>query len=120
MSAYTPLQLSPEDKLDALRYLDELHFWYSLDDKRLCQCCGRLITGRQIVVVELQGTRGKLELQCPSTGCLSTPMDWVGPSIGEPAEKNRKSKQARDCFRLRSLQGDVASAARQEYSKTLN
>jgi len=93
MSAYTPLQLSPEDKLDALRYLDELHFWYSLDDKRLCQSCGRRISGRQIVVVELKGTRGKLELQCPSAGCFSTPTDWVGPSIIRGTTENAGSKQ---------------------------
>jgi hypothetical protein len=93
MSAYTPLQLSPEDKLDALRYLDQFHFWYSLDDKRFCQCCGRRITGRQIVVVELKGTRGKLELQCPTAGCLSTPTDWVGPSIIRETMQKASSKR---------------------------
>ena len=92
MKTSAPRQLSSEDKLDALRYLDEFHVWYSLDDKRFCQSCGRRISGRQIVVVELQGTRGKLELQCPSAGCLSTPHDWVGPSIGERGE-NAGSKQ---------------------------
>jgi hypothetical protein len=40
MSAFVPLQLEPADKLDALRYLDEFHFWHSLDEERLCQCCG--------------------------------------------------------------------------------
>ncbi len=87
MSAHTPLQLNLEDKLDALHYLDEFHFWYSLDDVQFCQCCGRRITGRQIVVVKVQGTRGKLQLQCPSAGCPSTPSDWVGPSIGKTKEK---------------------------------
>src|ERR1041384_4714925 len=77
MSASTPLQLPPEDKLDVLRYLDEFHYWHSLDDKRRCKRCGRIITGRQMIVIELQGRRGKLHLQCPTVACISTPSDWV-------------------------------------------
>jgi hypothetical protein len=77
MSASTPLQLPPNDKLDLLRYLDEFHYWHSLDEERLCKRCGRTITGRRILVIELQGTRGKLRLQCPSAGCVSTPGDWA-------------------------------------------
>ena len=72
-----PLSLSPEDKLDALRSLDEFHFWHSLDDRRNCKRCGRSISGRQILVLELKGTRGRLRLQCPTVGCISTPSDWV-------------------------------------------
>jgi hypothetical protein len=72
-----PLQLTPEDKLDLLRYLDEFHYWHSLDDERSCKRCGRTINGRQIVVIELEGTRGKLRLQCPSAGCVSSPGDWA-------------------------------------------
>jgi len=34
VSASTPLHLAPEDKLDVLRYLDEFHYWHSLDDQR--------------------------------------------------------------------------------------
>ena len=85
MSAYTPFELDPDDKLDALRYLDEFHCWYSLDDQRFCRCCGRRITGRQIAVIELPATRGKLQLRCPTTGCLSTPSEWVelAPSRGK-------------------------------------
>jgi hypothetical protein len=74
MSASPPLQLPPEDKLDVLRYLDEFHYWHSLDDTRICRRCGRIITGRQIVVV--QATPAELRLQCPSAGCVSTPGDW--------------------------------------------
>ena len=77
MSASTPLALLPEDKLDVLSYLDEFHFWYSLDDKRFCKRCGRSITGRQILVMELQGRRGQLRLQCPTVGCVSTASEWV-------------------------------------------
>jgi hypothetical protein len=77
VSASTPLELAPEDKLDLLRYLDEFHYWHSLDDERRCKRCSRLITGRQILVIECQGTRGKLRLQCPTVACTSTPGDWV-------------------------------------------
>src|SRR3954463_5184393 len=77
VSVSTPLQLLPEDKLDVLRYLDEFHYWHSLDDQRRCKRCSRLITGRQILVIECQGTRGKLRLQCPTVACVSTPSDWV-------------------------------------------
>ncbi|HEX8898543.1 MAG TPA: hypothetical protein VF751_07595 [Chthoniobacterales bacterium] len=77
MSAALPLRLPSDDKLDLLRYLDEFHYWHSLDDERLCKRCGRTITGRQIILIELQGTRGKLRLQCPRAGCVSSPGDWV-------------------------------------------
>jgi hypothetical protein len=77
MNASSPLLLSPEDKLDALRNLDEFHFWHSLDDQRSCKRCGRSITGRQIIVTELKGTRGRLRLQCPTVGCVSTPSEWI-------------------------------------------
>jgi hypothetical protein len=77
MDASTPLSLAPPDKLDVLRYLDEFHYWHSLDDERICKRCGRTITGSQILVIELQGTRGKLRLKCPSAGCVSTPGDWT-------------------------------------------
>jgi hypothetical protein len=77
VSASAPLQLLPEDKLDVLRYLDEFHYWHSLEDKRRCKRCGRIITGRQMIVIELQGRRGKLHLQCPTVACVSTPSDWV-------------------------------------------
>ena len=77
VSASNPLQLTPEDKLDVLRHLDEFHYWHSLEDKRRCKRCGRIITGRQMLVIELQGRRGKLHLRCPTVACVSTPSDWV-------------------------------------------
>jgi hypothetical protein len=77
MSPSTPLSLAPEDKLDVLRYLDEFHYWHSLDDERICKRCGHTITGFQILVIELQGTRGRLRLKCPTAGCVSTPGDWA-------------------------------------------
>jgi hypothetical protein len=84
-----PLQLPPEDKLDLLRYLDEFHYWHSLDDERICKRCDRTIDGRQILVTELQGTRGKLRLQCPTAGCVSTPGDWAYANPVRVAELRR-------------------------------
>jgi hypothetical protein len=91
MSAATPLQLPPADKLDVLRYLDEFHYWHSLDDERICKRCGRTISGRQIVVIELQGTRGKLRLQCPTAGCVATPGDWAYANSVQAARLGAKS-----------------------------
>jgi hypothetical protein len=72
-----PLSLSPEDKLDIIRHLDEFRFWRSLDDERRCPRCHETITGRQILVLERPGTRGRLRLQCPTPGCASVPSEWV-------------------------------------------
>jgi hypothetical protein len=77
MSHSPPLPLSPEDKLDVLRHLDEFRFWHSLDDERRCPQCHETITGRQILVLERSGTRGQMRLQCPTPGCASTPSEWT-------------------------------------------
>ncbi|PWT86218.1 MAG: hypothetical protein C5B58_01770 [Acidobacteria bacterium] len=71
---------SDADKLDVLRRLDQFRQWHSLDDKRCCLVCGKIITGRQINVAG--GTRGKgpLRLGCPTNQCNSIPMDWVLPT----------------------------------------
>jgi hypothetical protein len=72
--------LSDVDKLEALRRLDQFRQWRSLDEKRYCLVCGKLITGRQILVTG--GTRGNgaLRLSCPTERCNSIPMDWVLPT----------------------------------------
>ena len=96
MSASTPLQLPLEDKLDVLRYLDEFHYWHSLDDERFCKRCGRTITGRQVTIIELQGTRGKLRLQCPTAGCVSTVGDWVYANPVRAAKLRADSRTSED------------------------
>jgi hypothetical protein len=72
--------LSDADKLDVLRRLDQFREWRSLDDKRFCLVCGKIINGWQIQVAG--GTRGKgpLQLSCPTERCNSIPMDWVLPT----------------------------------------
>ena len=75
-----PIALSDADKLDALRRLDQFRQWGSLDEKRYCLVCGKIITGQQIQVAG--GTRGNgpLRLSCPTVRCNSIPMDWVLPT----------------------------------------
>src|SRR5437899_7915059 len=75
-----PITLSEIDKLDALRRLDQFRQWRSLDEKRFCLVCGKIITGQQIQVAG--GTRGNgpLRLSCPTVRCNSIPMDWVLPT----------------------------------------
>jgi len=75
-----PIRLSDGDKLEALQRLDQFRPWRSLDEKRYCLVCGKIVTGRQIEVAG--GTRGNgpLRLSCPTERCNSIPMDWVLPT----------------------------------------
>jgi hypothetical protein len=68
------------EKLDVLRRLDQFREWHSLDDKRFCLVCGKIINGWQIQIAG--GTRGNgpLRLSCPTERCNSIPMDWVLPT----------------------------------------
>jgi hypothetical protein len=74
-----PIQPGAEDKLAALRRLDQSRAWNSLDDQLYCTGCKTVISGRQIEVVG--GTNGlrALHLKCSTPGCLSTPADWIMP-----------------------------------------
>jgi hypothetical protein len=80
MSLLPPIELSDSEKLEILRRLDRHRKWQSLDDKRYCLACGRIIDGHGILVVG--GTRGTGPLRsvCPTRGCHSIPMDWVIPT----------------------------------------
>ena len=80
MALSLPITLSQIDKLDVLRRLDQFRQWRSLDEKRFCLVCGKIITGQQIQVDG--GTRGNgaSRLSCPTDGCNSIPMDWVLPT----------------------------------------
>ena len=116
-----PLPLSPEDKLDLLRYLDEFHFWSSLEDERRCARCHEVITGRQVLVFERRGTRGRLSLQCPTAGCFSTARDWDYPNplaaarlkneFGRPP--NRRKPSARPELRYQGRVSTVILKRRQ-------
>src|SRR6266571_6507255 len=91
-----PIALSDADKLDALRRLDQFRQWGSLDEKRYCLVCGKIITGRQIEVAG--GTRGNgpLRLSCPTERCNSIPMDWVLPTDEILAKVERMVAEERE------------------------
>ena len=91
-----PVRLSEVDKLDALRRLDQFRRWRSLDEKRYCLVCGKIITGRQIQVAG--GTRGNgpLRLSCPTERCNSIPMDWVLPTDEIIAKVERMLAEERE------------------------
>ena len=80
MTLSSPIRLSDQEKLDVLRRLDQFRHWGSLEEKRYCLVCAKIITGRQIHVAG--GTRGNgpLRLNCPTERCNSIPMDWVLPT----------------------------------------
>ena len=50
------ISLPDAEKLNVLRRLDQHRQWHSLDDKRYCLVCGKIITGHQIQVP--RGIRG--------------------------------------------------------------
>jgi hypothetical protein len=69
--------LFSEDKLDLLRKGDPACKWESLDDKRSCILCERTFSGRQVVVTKTRA--GRSRLQCPTSGCVGSPNEWVHP-----------------------------------------
>ena len=76
----SPINLSHVDKLEALRRLDQFRPWHSLDEKRFCLVCGKIITGEQIHVIGGMRGTGPLRIICPTPNCPSIPMDWVLPT----------------------------------------
>jgi len=97
----TATKLSDEEKLEALRRLDQFRQWHSLDEKRYCLVCGNLITGRQIRVSG--GTRGNgpLRLSCPTERCNSIPMDWVLPTDEILAKVEKMAAEEREASALK-------------------
>jgi hypothetical protein len=95
MALLPPVELLDPDKLHILRSLDQFRGWQSLDDKRYCLSCEKVITGRDVLVVG--GTRGNgpLRLICPTKRCHSIPMDWVLPTR-EVLARNGESETTRD------------------------
>ncbi len=101
MTLTTAIRLSDEEKLEALRRLDQFRQWHSLDEKRYCLVCGNLITGRQIQVAG--GTRGNgpLRLRCPTERCNTIPMDWVLPTDEILAKVEKKAAEEREASALK-------------------
>jgi hypothetical protein len=80
MSLPPATTVSDGDKIAALRRLDQFREWHSLDDKRFCLVCGKIINGRQIQIGGGMQGNGPLRLSCPTERCSSIPMDWVLPT----------------------------------------
>src|SRR5213079_769551 len=101
MALSSPVTLSEIDKLDVLCRLDQFRQWRSLDEKRFCLVCGKIITGRQIQVAG--GTRGNgpLRLSCPTERCNSIPMDWVLPTDEILAKVERLAEEERKASALK-------------------
>ena len=100
----SPLVTLPDaDKLDVLRRLDQFRQWRSLEEKRFCLVCGKIITGRQIQVAG--GTRGNgpLRLSCPTERCNSIPMDWVLPTDEILAKVERMVAEEREASVISSI-----------------
>jgi hypothetical protein len=76
----TAARLADDEKLEVLRQLDQFRHWHSLDEKRYCLVCGKLIWGRQIQVDGGTRSNGPPRLTCPTERCNSIPMDWVLPT----------------------------------------
>ena len=80
MALVFPIKLSDEERLETLQRLDQFWQWYSLNEKRYCLVCSKIITGREIQVIG--GTRGNgpLRIICPTEHCNAMPMEWVRPT----------------------------------------
>ena len=76
----TAVRLSDNEHLEMLRRPDQFRAWHSLDEKRYCLVCGKIISGRQIQIASGSRGNGPLRLSCPTDGCNSIPMDWVLPT----------------------------------------
>src|SRR5213596_3156384 len=80
MRALASLELAEKDKLQVLQRLDQFRTWRSLDEKRYCLSCSKIITGEQIQVIGGMRGTGPLRIICPTPNCHSIPMDWVLPT----------------------------------------
>jgi len=80
MALVSPIKLSDEEKLDVLQRLDRFRQWHSLDEKRYCLVCGKIITGREIQVIGGKRENRPLRIICPTEHCNAMPMEWVRPT----------------------------------------
>ena len=76
MAVSPPVSLPDAEKLDALRRLDQFREWQSLDDRRYCLVCGKIITGRQIQGTN--GRRGTGPLRVVVRRRVVTQFRWIG------------------------------------------
>lgn len=67
------MEISPQERLQILRLTDTERRWYTVDDKRLCLICERIISGRDIRV---DGGPESFSLGCPTASCPGTFSHW--------------------------------------------
>src|SRR4051812_39910147 len=80
------LDLTPTERLNLLGRLDRRHPWDTLDERRLCLGCGRIIRGWDVRIRRALGGLGLLRLQCSSGDCQAGPTEWVLPDRTGGAE----------------------------------
>jgi hypothetical protein len=80
MALVSSIKLSDEEKLAILRRLDQFRQWRSLDKKRYCLVCGKIITGREIQVIMGARENRSLSTVCPTKYCGAMPIEWVWPT----------------------------------------
>ncbi|MEO5717287.1 MAG: hypothetical protein ABIR29_01800 [Chthoniobacterales bacterium] len=76
-------EFSPQERLQILRLNDHERRWYSVDDKRVCLICERIISGREI---RISGGPGHYQFACPTDGCLGNTSHWL---LYRPTEDGR-------------------------------
>jgi hypothetical protein len=116
MSLLPALRLPDEDKLATLRRLDQFRHWSSLDDKRYCLGCGKLINGWQIQVIGGSRGAGPLRIICPTERCPAIPMDWVPPNEEMLADRSRVPSEptagATATYQSRTRENPIAASLR--------
>jgi hypothetical protein len=66
-------RFNSQERLEILRAVDIQRHWHSLDEKRICILCEKIITGRQI---EIRGRPGHYSLHCPTEDCPAAFSQW--------------------------------------------
>ena len=97
MGLPSPIKLWDSDKLQILQRLDKYRRWQSLEEKRYCLVCGKLISGREVEVIGGTRDTGPLRAVCPTKNCRSIPMDWILPTdevLRETARSTETQNQA--------------------------
>jgi hypothetical protein len=102
----TGTRLSDHEKLEVLQRLDQFRQWHSLEEKRYCLVCGKLITGQEVQVTDRTRGDGPQRLSCPTEGCNSIPMDWVLPTNEILAKVEKLAEEERKASALRPAVAD--------------
>jgi len=112
--------VSDDEKLEVLRRLDQFRQWHSLDERRYCLVCGKLITGRQIQIAG--GTRGNgaARLNCPTQSCNSIAMDWVLPTDEILAKVVKLAEEERKASAVKASKPALEPAAANGNGKTVH